>query len=234
MSSDPSSPAQPNEKTEASIELGLKFLAKQQLPDGRWSLAHNGVDLKRAPRERPRMRSDAAATGLALLAFLGAGYDHFDDKYQDNVKAAIKYLVENQQPTGELYIKGDEASAKYSRFYSHGIATIALCEAYGMTGDKTLKAPAQKAINFIVQTQHPKLGGWRYNPGRDSDLSVTGWQVMALKSGELAGLKVPHQAYEQAQKFVNRCRGPGGDASRFSLQPASRREQQQAKPRAKA
>lgn len=217
--SDAASLQQPSEKTEEAIELGLKFLAKRQLSDGRWSLARNGVDLILAPRERPRLESDAAATGLSLLAFLGAGYDHFDDKHQDAVSAGLNFLVKNQQANGSLYIPGDEASGKYSRFYSHGIATIAVCEAFGMTGDPALRKPAQKAIDFIVQTQHKKYGGWRYRPGRDSDLSVTGWQVMALKSGELAGLNVPMEVYLNAQKFLERCRGSGGDASRFVYNP---------------
>ena len=66
--------------------------------------------------------------------------------------------------------------------YAQGLATIALCEGYGLSGDKALKEPAQKAIDFIVKAQDPDKGG-AYTPRQDSDTSVTGWQVMALKSG---------------------------------------------------
>ena len=34
--------------------------------------------------------------------------------------------------------------------YSHGICTIALTEAYAMTGDRELLAAAQAALNYIV------------------------------------------------------------------------------------
>ncbi|MBN1854970.1 MAG: hypothetical protein JW829_19705 [Pirellulales bacterium] len=216
--SDAASPQQPPEKTEAAIELGLVYLARRQLADGRWSLSRNGVDLVRAPRERPQLVSDAAATGLALLAFLGAGYDHFDDQYQEVVKAGLNFLVKNQKPDGNLYIPGDIESSQYAQFYSHGIAAIALCEAYGMTGDPSLREPAQKAIQFIIDTQHPSYGGWRYLPGLDSDLSVTGWQVMALKSGELAGLNVPTDVYERIGEFLHRCQG-SKDAFLFVYNP---------------
>ena len=77
--------------------------------------------------------------------------------------------------------------------YSHGIAAISLCEAYGMTEDPALKAAAEKALGFIIAAQHKTTGGWRYQPGEAGDTSVVGWQMMALKSGEMAGLTIPPQ-----------------------------------------
>src|SRR5690606_16719290 len=129
-------------KTEAAIELGLEFLAPLQLPDGHWGLAEFG-ELPIAADEIPSMKADGAATGLALLAFLGAGYDHFGDQYQHVVDRGLHYLIEQQGERGDISPERGDASSQL-RFYSHGIAALALCEAYGMTGDPELKEPAQR------------------------------------------------------------------------------------------
>jgi hypothetical protein len=88
--------------------------------------------------------------------------------------------------------------------YSHGIAAIALCEAYGMTEDPKLKSPAQKALGFIIAAQNPSDGGWRYKPGDAGDTSVVGWQMMALKSGEMAGLVIPPRTIELLGKWLRK------------------------------
>ncbi len=67
--------------------------------------------------------------------------------------------------------------------------------------------------NFIVKTQIPIEGGWRYQgvPTEGGDTSVAGWQIMALKSGIMAGLDVPTTALKGAEKFLKLCsRGKGG------------------------
>jgi len=87
--------------------------------------------------------------------------------------------------------------------YSQGVATIALCEAYALTGDEDLKPFAQAAIDFIVDAQDPKAGGWRYMPRQPGDTTVSGWQVMALKSGLLAGLNVPQASFAGAARFLD-------------------------------
>ena len=91
--------------------------------------------------------------------------------------------------------------------YAHGICTIAMCEAFGLSQDYGLKRPAQKAIDYIVSAQHSG-GGWRYQPGQAGDTSVTGWQVMALKSGLMAGLDVPPAALRKAQNYLDGCVEP--------------------------
>ncbi len=157
------------------------------------------------------MDSDSAGTGLALLAFLGAGYTHQDNKYRDVVAAGLQSLLARQKADGDLFSGG----SKYCWLYSHGIASIALCEAYGMTRDPQLREPAQRALDFIIAAQNESLGGWRYAPGIGSDTSVSGWQVMALKSGELASLKVPPQVYDNVHKWLNDGHAPD-DSSRYS------------------
>jgi hypothetical protein len=104
--------------------------------------------------------------------------------------------------------------------YSHGIAAIALCEAFGMTRDEKLRRPAQRSLDFIIAAQHPGLGGWRYAPRAESDTSVSGWQMMALKSGELAGLRVPPAAYGGVAKWLDSAQARD-DPSKYSYLPAS-------------
>jgi hypothetical protein len=202
----------PDGKTEASIEQGLAFLARMQAADGHWSL-HQFPGATDA--DTGIIHSDGAATGLALLAYLGAGYDHYDDKYHDIVRRGLEYLLKHQKPDGDLYIPADEVTNESAWLYSHAISSIALCEAYGMTGDKKLHDSAQKALDFIVASQHPTLGGWRYMPRSESDTSVTGWQTTALKSGELAGLKVPKEAYQRVAKWLDSAQVAPHDASRY-------------------
>lgn len=194
----------PSPKTEESIELGLVFLARYQSADGSWSLNNFADGKARLPDgEEAIMVSDSAATGLSLLSFLGAGYHHRDDKYQEVVKNGLDFLLQHQQDNGDLYIDQDPNSSRSAWMYSHGIAAIALCEAYGMTQDPELLEPAQDAIDFIVDAQHPTRGGWRYSPAFGSDTSVSGWMAMALKSGELAGLDVPEVAYERLRHWLD-------------------------------
>jgi hypothetical protein len=182
---------------ERAIELGLIYLARHQAEDGRWTLLGEG-------EERPIMRADSAATALALLAFQGAGYTHQQERYAAEVRAGLRYLLSTQQSDGCLYEEADTNSNMYARLYSHGIAALALCEAYGMTQDPELQQPAQRAVDFIIRTQHRELGGWRYVPNIGSDTSVTGWMMMALKSGELAGLDVPRTSYEGVRRWLDR------------------------------
>ena len=181
--------------TEAAIERGLEFLAKYQRSDGSWQLEDFG--------DRPRLRSQTAATALSLLAFQGAGYSHRQYHYAPVCKSAIEFLLAHQQPNGDLYIPMDEASNANARFYSHSIASLAICEAFGMTQDESLREPAQRAVQFMVKTQDPVGGGWRYQPGVESDTSVSGWYMMALKSAQLSGLEVPKSTFERIQGWLD-------------------------------
>jgi hypothetical protein len=108
--------------------------------------------------------------------------------------------------------------------YSHALATIALCEAYGMTGDKGAGAAAEKALNFIQAAQNSKTGGWRYHPGDEGDTSVTGWQLMALKSGQMAKLNVSQAAFDGVKRWLIAVAkaapgGGSGGSGLFSYQP---------------
>ncbi|EAQ81166.1 hypothetical protein [Blastopirellula marina] len=199
----------PSPEVREAIERGLAFLARHQMPNGSWSLKNFPLtqpDHAAAYRnERSRMDSDTAATGLALLAFMGAGYHHLDDKYQNEVRKGLTFLIENQQENGDLFVRMDNYSNSNAWLYSHGIASIALCEAYGMTQDANLREPAQKAINFITESQDTSVGAWRYIPGVGGDTSVSGWMTMALKSGQLAGLDTSPQTYNGINRWLARA-----------------------------
>jgi hypothetical protein len=182
-------------QTELAIEMGLEFLAKRQSKSGAWRL--QDFDTK------VLIHSDTAATALALLSFQGAGYTHQQYQYADHVGKGLKFLLDNQRRDGDLYRPEDPASDQNAWLYSHAIAALALCEAYGMTQDPALKTPAQKAIDFMVASQDKKRGGWRYRPGNGTDTSVSGWFMMAFKSGQLAGLNVPADTFDRIENYLD-------------------------------
>ncbi|MFN3191815.1 MAG: prenyltransferase/squalene oxidase repeat-containing protein [Aureliella sp.] len=198
-------------QSELAIERGLEFLARHQREDGSWRLQDFDT--------RVLMTSDTAATGLALLAFQGAGYTHKNFKYAEVCSKAIDFLRTHQAANGDLYIKQNPASDQNAWLYSHGIAAIAMCEAYGMTQDPELRDPAQRCIDFIMSSQDPVAGGWRYRPGSGSDTSVSGWFMMALKSGKLAGLDVKETTLSRLRNYLDRSQDPEGMAHLYRYNP---------------
>jgi len=101
--------------------------------------------------------------------------------------------------------------------YSHGIAGLMLGEVYGMTSEtqqERIRTALQKAIGFsrTWQTKRKRLevdhGGWRYlvpYESNDSDLSVTAWQLMFLRSARNAEFDVPEQYIDEATDYVRGC-----------------------------
>jgi hypothetical protein len=218
-------------ETEQAVERGLAYLARQQFPDGRWALdrypnAHTEEYVYGAPGN---MNADTAATGLALLAFLGAGYDHRDGTYATTVARGLHWLAQNQGPDGRLYSNQTDLTP-FARNYGHGIASIAVCEAYDMTDDEWLKLPSEKAVAFIVSSQHPSLGGWRYEPRIESDTSVSGWQLMALTAARLGGIDVPEETLAGVRNWLNtasRFEGQRYDSSVYAYNPFAKDDAQQ-------
>ncbi|HMC12006.1 MAG TPA: prenyltransferase/squalene oxidase repeat-containing protein, partial [Pirellulaceae bacterium] len=159
--------------------------------------------------------SDTAATALALLPFLAAGQTHeTKGPYQRHIQQGINWFLKRQRPTGDL------KAGPGGQMYSHGLAAIALCEAYGMTQDQRVGYAAQAAINFIESGQNCD-GGWRYTHGsEDSDTSVFGWQVMALKSGQMAGLKVNPDVLKACRGYLDKC-SRGNYKCEFSYSPGA-------------
>ena len=166
------------DQTEYAVLLALEWLKKHQNPDGSWG--DGGV--------KP------ALTGLALLCFLGHGEDHLSEKYGEVVRAAIDWIVDQQDEQGYF--------ADPHRGYQHGIVSYAIAEAYGLCQLEDLLPVVDKAIQRIIEGQ-TVAGGWvyRYAPdvnGRTMDMSVSGWQIQALKAAHSAGLRYSDHRLETA------------------------------------
>lgn len=174
-------------QTEAAVAKGLRWLASVQEEDGSWNLPRfNGIN------------TDTGGTGLGVLPFLGAGITHRQGQYKKTVDKAIQWIVRSQREDGDLSGSG------HAQMYSHAICTIALCEAYALSRDSKLADPAQRAVDFISYGQHSK-GGWRYSPKEPGDTSVLGWQVMALRSAQMAYLKVPKKTLDGAMEYLDQA-----------------------------
>jgi hypothetical protein len=184
-----------SQASEDAVELGLKWLAAHQRLDGSWRLDLKNTPCKGRCQHSGSRESTSAATGLALLAFLGAGYTHETGPYQDEVNRGLLYLM------GKIRVTKFGGSLAEPTMYSHAIATLAIGEAFALTGDTQLQNTLEAAMKYIIAAQH-SAGGWRYNVQTPGDMTVTGWQIMALKSCELSGLTVPQEVWDSAGKFI--------------------------------
>lgn len=193
-------------KTEDAVELALQWLKAQQLKNnGSWSLVgpySNGAETE----------NQESATAMALLAFQGAGHTRKEGKYSATVTRGWNWLLKQQDPkTGSFFTDG-----VYShRYYTHGQCTIAICELLAMEKDKKLLEPAKRAVEYLLKTQSPE-GSWRYYPGSDSDMSVTGWCVMALQSARMADMKVPQESLDKITMYMDKIAQRNG--SRYPYQ----------------
>lgn len=189
-------------QSEQSVADALKWLALHQLPDGGWNF-----DLTQCPTCKGKCDGSGiagpariAATSLALLPFLGAGQTHVEGQYKEVVHNGLYFLMGRAKREDENVLSLFELEGT---MYSHGLATIVLCEAYAMSKDKGLLPYAQGTVNFIERAQDPDGGGWRYRERMPGDTSVTGWQLMALKSAQLAGLETRSSTVPLVNKFLD-------------------------------
>lgn len=190
--------------TEDAVERALRWIAAHQLPDGSWNFDHHKAEIGKLSPNPGEPLTRTGATGLALLPFLGKGYTHMNDNpYRDQIEQGLYFLRANQivGPNG-----GDLQDGS---MYGHGLAALALCEAYAMTEDPALRTEAAKAVRFIEYAQHDQ-GGWRYQPKQPGDISVFGWQLMALKSALLGGIKVDSSTIGLAEFWLDRVQQADG------------------------
>ena len=177
-----------SEATERAVRRALLWLAANQAEDGRWETERHGGGRGQVGARRNQAtgaQSDHGVTGLALLAFLGAGSTHESGPHADCVAKGIRFLVDRQRPDGSL--AGD--AEFFAALYCHGMAGIALAESAAMTGDASLRGPLERAVGYSLAMQHPTTGGWRYAAGDKGDTSQLGWQVMLLAAAAQAGLE---------------------------------------------
>jgi hypothetical protein len=195
--------------SESAVDRALRWLFRHQAADGHWD-----GETKYEPDD-PGADTDPGDTGLALLAFLSAGHTEDSGKYQGTVRKAVRWLIRQQQANGSI------GADKYEtgRGYHQALAGLALAEAYGMSGKPETKRAAQKAIDYSVKVHQVPGSGWRYDPQKDADVSVTGWYVMQLKSAIVAGLDVDKASFGGARALVDSCTKPGTYQGMVSYQP---------------
>jgi len=202
-----------------AVDRSLKWIAIHQMPDGGWSFDLEACPscLGKCSHSGTSKKDDrAGATALALLPFLGRGFTHRDGPYKKQVEAGIAFLVgQAAKGNGKVYEKSGS-------LYSQGLAGIALSECYAMTKDPRLAAPTQAALNFIMQAQDPQGGGWRYSPRQPGDTSAVGWQIMALKSGNMAYLEVNPLTVKKAVEFLESVKGDDYGATYGYTSPGNR------------
>jgi len=213
----PQKPPATAEEVQQALIRALDWLASKQQKDGSWS------------------GYETAFTGLSLMAFIGAKCVPKD--YSTNIKPAVQYLKSIYKPSSK-YPEGSKDAAYYGgqlgtdAMYEHAIATLGLIEALIDLNDSSLEPIAQDAINLIIRSQNTEhkpetlggpfktdnqyYGGWRYNPNSNSsDLSVSGWQILALKAAVNAGFVVPDYVFPSAAKFVRSLQGKSDGSFRY-------------------
>lgn len=187
--------------TEAAVSNALQWLAANQSADGRWDAdafgAGREVKLHGHDRRNAGAKADMGITALAVLAFLGANHTHLQGDYPDQVQYGLEFLLRSQRADGSL---AGEAEF-FASMYCHGMALLALSEAYVLTKDERLLPSIQLAVDYSVKAQHSS-GGWRYQPGDPGDMSQFGWQVMGLKSAEAGGIVIPEKTRLGMRKFL--------------------------------
>lgn len=184
-------PPERNTPVDRAIDRGLAHLqALQNRIDGSWRAMGN--------QESP------AVTSLAVMAFLAAGHVPGEGKYGESVEKGIRWVLRKQQPNGLIANNGG------TEMYHHGISTLMLAEAAGMTDGelgKELRRKLEKAIVIILKAQRKTgadRGGWRYHvaPVDGADISVTGWQLMALRAAKNLGCDVPAESIDRAIAYI--------------------------------
>lgn len=195
-------------EVDKAVVKATGFLVEAQRPDGGWQLDSYGGET-------------TSMAALSLMALLAAGHAPGEEPYAGTFRRGVDYLLAHQQPSGLIVDK-----FQHGPLYCHGISTLLLAEIVGQTepaqAARTRKALEQAVYALLEAQAVPKsprhAGGWRYSLAvNDSDLSVTAWQLLALRAAKNAGCDIPADSIDQAVDYVKRCadRRRGG----FGYQP---------------
>lgn len=177
------------DKTDIAVRKGLA-----------WLVAHQDAKQGNFGTKLPH-----AYTALSCMALLAAGEQPGRSEYGRALQKGILYLVDKAD-RNRGYLGGDG-----SRMYGHGIATLVLCEAYGMLNSpdanqrvgKAVDAALKVTIRAQVRGKGGHRGGWRYEPtSQDADLSVTAWQILTLRAAKNCGFDVPEKVVHEALEYV--------------------------------
>jgi len=179
-----------SEESEAAVDAALRWLASNQEPDGSWDIEKWGGT---------QTWGKVGVTGLATLAFLGAGHTEDAGAHKASVIKAISYLIGQQNGQGAI---GSTSGGHWG--YCHAIAGLALAEAYGMARVARTGEAAQKAVDWSIEGHQKEYSGWRYYPKSSPDTSVTGWFIMQLKSAKIAELKVDGKGFQGAIAWLDK------------------------------
>jgi hypothetical protein len=185
------------EVIDEAAKKGVAFLLGEQ--DARGAIREHGS-------------YDTAMTALSCLAMAAVGHLPSDLGPEGvAMRRAMDFLLSPERQDNEGYFGAKDNS----RMYGHGITTLFLAEMLGMGADSkqdaALRAACTRAISLILRAQavaksEGHKGGWRYTPlATDSDLSVSIWQLMALRSAKNAGLDIPKGAIDDAVAYIRRC-----------------------------
>lgn len=229
--------------SEKAVQQGLTWLAHHQAEDGGWSFDHTGGECKGRCSQAGSLGHDCrnAATGMAILAMLGAGNTPFEGDFQESVLKGVKFLLSHSSPApAGLDLRGEHAPN--TGMYTHAIAATALCETLVMlqhevkehVGEedqrtnnrqriaiiRQLEPAASAAVRFIINAQSQKNGSWGYNPGTEGDTSILGWQIMALKSAVHADIPVSPDTVRGANLFLDQVQAENGFYGYSSAQDA--------------
>ena len=185
-------------KVDEAIERGLAWIASQQKPNGAF----------------PAVQSfEPGATSVCLLAFLACGHVPGYGKYGEILERGVNHIMSFQKEDGSIVPHVPDLKSSYV----HGASALFLCEVYGMTSDQQaskMRTAIEKALRYtrFLQTDNKVVpedrGGWRYyfpEPGFNSDLSATSWQLLFLRSAKAAGFEVPAEWIDEAFSYVVRC-----------------------------
>ena len=198
--------AKPPAGLSKEVAAALEWLARHQHPGGYWDADAFSSHIEGEETDGPgEAVYDIGVTGLAVLAFLGAGESHLQGNFveRQTLTRALKYLKGVQDPEGCF---GPRSFAHFT--YTHAIATLAMCEAYAMTKSPLFKGSAQAGVDFILKARNPYLA-WRYGVRpQDNDTSVTGWMVAALAGARAAGLRTDPAAFTGALAWVEKVTEP--------------------------